>query len=190
MAFNVYLRIFIYAPSSLFVVIVPPGGAGCQRKGAALISTVLKLIGGAIGTFDLIGQTAEKLLTGSKEPVDLYGSAQLFDNVARGARETAGETLLGEDDRWKYDLAMTTTDDFIEDKMKGIGTILGTSSSFLGHFKDAKERESSDGEAWNYALTATGLELVGDKADKNTMRPYVRETLEQMGLNRFANLIK
>ena len=107
MAFNVYLRIFIYAPFSLFVVIVPPGGAGCQRKGAALISTVLKLIGGAIGTFDLIGQTAEKLLTGGKEPVDLYGSAQLFDNVARGARETAGETLLGEDDRWKYDLAVS-----------------------------------------------------------------------------------
>ena len=49
----------------------------------------------------------EKLLTEGKEPVDLYGSAQLFDNVARGARETAGETLLGEDDRWKYDLAVS-----------------------------------------------------------------------------------
>ena len=75
--------------------------------GATVSSIPLKLMGGAMGTFDLIGQTAEKLLTGGKEPVDLYGSAQLFDNVARGARETAGETLLGEDDRWKYDLAVS-----------------------------------------------------------------------------------
>ncbi|MBQ5754380.1 MAG: hypothetical protein IIV90_01810 [Oscillospiraceae bacterium] len=60
-----------------------------------------------------------------------------------------------------------------------LGTILGASSSFLGHFKDAKKREVSDWEAWKYALPAAGLEMAADHLKETEIDPYLKELRSQ-----------
>ena len=60
-----------------------------------------------------------------------------------------------------------------------LGTILGASSSFLGHFKDAKKREVSDWEAWKYALPAAGLEMAADHLKETEIDPYLKELRAQ-----------
>ncbi|MBQ5754680.1 MAG: hypothetical protein IIV90_03330, partial [Oscillospiraceae bacterium] len=75
--------------------------------GATVLSKPLQLAGGVMGSIDVTGQMAKKVLTGSDAEIDLNTKAQLWDNVARNIQDTSRDVLaqgaLGEKRSWLYD---------------------------------------------------------------------------------------
>ena len=57
------------------------------------LSKPLGLAGGVIGSADIMGQMAKKVLTGSDEDIDLDTKGQLLYNVAREAQNASRDVL-------------------------------------------------------------------------------------------------
>ena len=156
------------------------------------LSKPLQLAGGVMGSIDVMGQMAKKVLTGSDAEIDLNTKAQLWDNVARNIQDTSRDVLaqgaLGEKRSWLYDAGVMAVDDMLGkklDKKLNLPIIEGLeiNSSALGYFKDAKDRGDSDEEALKTALTGVVLDMLSN-ASKQIIKPYIEDAAELMGMRR------
>ena len=97
----------------------------------------------------------------------------------------------GEKRSWLYDAGVMAVDDMLGkklDKKLNLPIIEGLeiNSSALGYFKDAIERGASEGEAMKIALTGVVLDMLGDNASKQIIKPYIEDAAELMGMRRVS----
>ena len=155
--------------------------------GATVLSKPLQLAGGVMGSIDVMGQMAKKVLTGSDAEIDLNTKAQLWGNVARNIQDTSRDVLaqgaLGEKRSWLYDAGVMAADELLDNMTKiPLETFLETNSSFLRYFKNAKTRGRSDAGALKEALTGAGFEVAANIMNKDVLTPYFREIKTQLGM--------
>lgn len=136
-------------------------------KAALSVASIPLNLGSGAGYLDVMGQKAQRLISGDTKPIDYNRGAQTGYNLAQGAREGAMEGMSNTG-KFIYSTAMSMGDSL---GVLGLSLLTGGSGATLllggsaatSTMHDAKENGANDGQALAMGLIAGAAETLMER---------------------------